>query len=300
MKKILSTAMLLLLAASAVSAKEYDVPANTWSDMTWSQSGNQYTYEGEDIYIRYDYSKTFNGFVKDESFYVRKDATLRIRSTHKDSSNKTIPLKKVVCILNNAGTLSSEAITGQNTGWDKEISDNTITLNNTGDQWTAVFTAACDLYVKQIKCYTDEPEDVVPTEVTITPKTNVTLAVGSENAVEFGQLFDVTPTEASQHLVVKHASDEDKNLVSIEDNKVTPLAAGTVNLTASLAENDSYSLAAPVTGQFTVSTPTGIRNVVVEAEGAVEFFDMQGRRVAMPCRGLYIRRQGSVATVVRF
>ncbi|MBD5177867.1 MAG: hypothetical protein HDT04_04485 [Bacteroidales bacterium] len=47
--------------------------------------------------------------------------------------------------------------------------------------------------------------------------------------------------------------------------------------------------------------PAGVENVVVNDENApVEFYNLQGIRVANPDNGIYIRRQGNQATKVRF
>ena len=49
------------------------------------------------------------------------------------------------------------------------------------------------------------------------------------------------------------------------------------------------------------STTTGIENVTVEGEGEVEYYNLQGLRVAQPEAGqLYIKRQGGKAVKVRF
>lgn len=53
----------------------------------------------------------------------------------------------------------------------------------------------------------------------------------------------------------------------------------------------------PVSLSFYNDNTTSISEI--EAAGKVEYFDMQGRRVAAPANGLYIRREGNVATKVR-
>lgn len=45
-------------------------------------------------------------------------------------------------------------------------------------------------------------------------------------------------------------------------------------------------------------TPTSIESVGVEMDGAVEYYDMHGRRVVNPEKGVYIKRQGSNVTKV--
>lgn len=43
---------------------------------------------------------------------------------------------------------------------------------------------------------------------------------------------------------------------------------------------------------------SGVEDVVVDANAPVEYFNLQGVRVANPESGIYIRRQGSKATKV--
>lgn len=44
---------------------------------------------------------------------------------------------------------------------------------------------------------------------------------------------------------------------------------------------------------------SGIENVAVDTDAAAEYFDMQGRRVANPTNGIYIKRQGGKATKIK-
>lgn len=43
---------------------------------------------------------------------------------------------------------------------------------------------------------------------------------------------------------------------------------------------------------------SGLEDVTADTTAAVEYFDLQGRRVENPASGLYIRRQGSKAAKV--
>lgn len=66
-----------------------------------------------------------------------------------------------------------------------------------------------------------------------------------------------------------------------------------------LATNE-YHLEKDENGNLVLAAgePTGIEAVAVEAEGEVEYYNLQGVRVAEPTTGLYIRRQGNKATKV--
>ena len=50
--------------------------------------------------------------------------------------------------------------------------------------------------------------------------------------------------------------------------------------------------------EYTAVTPTGIDGVIVDENAPVEYYNLQGVRVANPENGLYIRRQGNKATKV--
>jgi hypothetical protein len=63
-------------------------------------------------------------------------------------------------------------------------------------------------------------------------------------------------------------------------------------------ENDKF------TGEISVLTfdvsdvPTGIEGVEADANAPVEYFNLQGIRIANPSRGIYVKRQGSAVTKV--
>lgn len=68
-----------------------------------------------------------------------------------------------------------------------------------------------------------------------------------------------------------------------------------VNLKATLDGQEFF------TRQATVTTTTGIEDVMVDGEGEAEYFNLQGLRVAQPEAGqLYIKRQAGKAVKVRF
>ena len=50
--------------------------------------------------------------------------------------------------------------------------------------------------------------------------------------------------------------------------------------------------------KFTGAAPAGIDGIVADNEAPVEYFNLQGIRVAEPSNGLYIRRQGKEVTKV--
>lgn len=52
--------------------------------------------------------------------------------------------------------------------------------------------------------------------------------------------------------------------------------------------------------KFTGNASSGIDGIVVDEEAPVEYYNLQGIRVAEPTNGLYIRRQGNKATKVVF
>ena len=59
-----------------------------------------------------------------------------------------------------------------------------------------------------------------------------------------------------------------------------------------------YTLPTNFGEKYLSNTTTIVNNIAVEAESPVEYFNLQGVRVANPENGLYIRRQGNKATKV--
>lgn len=72
--------------------------------------------------------------------------------------------------------------------------------------------------------------------------------------------------------------------------------AGTYDVKAAVALYNTTVQAYPI--EYTESTTTGIEGIVVDENAPVEYFNLQGVRVANPENGLYIRRQGNQATKV--
>ena len=54
----------------------------------------------------------------------------------------------------------------------------------------------------------------------------------------------------------------------------------------------------PIVCTFTSTEVSGVENVVVAEQGAVEYYNLQGVKVANPSNGVFIRVQGSKATKV--
>lgn len=58
-------------------------------------------------------------------------------------------------------------------------------------------------------------------------------------------------------------------------------------------KQDARHVATPAQTMFVSEYSSGVGNVAVDEEAPVEYFNLQGIRVAEPCEGVYIRRQGS-------
>ena len=93
----------------------------------------------------------------------------------------------------------------------------------------------------------------------------------------------------ADNLDVRYASsDESVATVDALTGAVTPLAAGTTVISATSAENEWYT-ATTTTYRLTVTdTPTGITAVIEGTDTPQEVYDLQGRRVPQPARGIYI------------
>jgi hypothetical protein len=75
--------------------------------------------------------------------------------------------------------------------------------------------------------------------------------------------------------------------------------------TSPLVTAGKYLYVKPVNDQFTgkisvltFDVPTGIDGVEADANAPVEYFNLQGIRIANPSRGIYVKRQGSAVTKV--
>lgn len=78
--------------------------------------------------------------------------------------------------------------------------------------------------------------------------------------------------------------------------KLASVEAGTYNITVvvTVYQNEPSLYVT----NFEKVTPTGINGIFVEENAPVEYYNLQGVRVANPENGLYIRRQGNKATKV--
>ena len=63
-------------------------------------------------------------------------------------------------------------------------------------------------------------------------------------------------------------------------------------------KNDGNQSVAWEIRNFALKSTSGIADITVDENAPVEFFNLQGVRVANPENGLYIRRQGNKATKV--
>lgn len=67
-----------------------------------------------------------------------------------------------------------------------------------------------------------------------------------------------------------------------------------LTLQAKSAETDGVALSQPITVTLQFSTAdSGVDSIDAEADAATEWFDLQGRKVVNPEKGLYILRQGN-------
>ena len=54
----------------------------------------------------------------------------------------------------------------------------------------------------------------------------------------------------------------------------------------------------PIKCTFTTNQVTGVENIIIENQGTVEYYNLQGVKVANPENGVFIRVQGGKATKV--
>lgn len=136
----------------------------------------------------------------------------------------------------------------------------------------------------------------VPFEVTLTPKSDVTaepVITLNETAVEVevGQTVTLVATienELNTDEAVTWSSADETIATVDSEGVVTGVTMGTTTITASYAGKTA-------TCEVTVTGPSNMITEIV-ANGSAEAFDLQGRRVAVPTKGLYIIRQGSKVT----
>lgn len=109
------------------------------------------------------------------------------------------------------------------------------------------------------------------------------------------------------------AVDEEQEVATVAKNEtedgvvITPLAAGTMSFTVTPVLAGEHKTAATEFASeattYTVNVKQGTDGVevsVADGEGRVEYFNLQGVRVANPENGIYIRRQGNSSKVLKF
>lgn len=141
----------------------------------------------------------------------------------------------------------------------------------------------------------DVPE---PAEVSALSEADVNKIVMLKNVV-----FDAaTPTSGNftgtiTPDVVTYADEATGTTITFRNSfGIASVAAGTYDVKVAVASFNGALQAYPI--EYTESTTTGIEGIVVDENATVEYFNLQGVRVANPENGLYIRRQGNKATKV--
>ena len=106
------------------------------------------------------------------------------------------------------------------------------------------------------------------------------------DAVVDGTTIELTATASSQ-LAVAYEITEGADLATIEGNKLTVNAAGTIKVVAKQEGNEKYAAAQSV--EKTINATSGIAEIeAADAQG--EYYTLQGVRVAQPAAGaVYIR-----------
>lgn len=194
-------------------------------------------------------------------------------------------------------------------------------INTTSDDYTATFeTTTNDLvafamsvsggaaYITSITIEWVIPAPAAP-EVTIGGLSVDDL--DAEIDLDGGSITVTLTAEEGHHIYHKHeatvaAADyyfdvveegEHAGFNKVESNEATITVDKNGTLTF-YAHNPQTNLKSePVSLNFVNDITTSISEI--EAAGKVEYFDMQGRRVAAPANGLFIRREGNAATKVR-
>ncbi len=135
-----------------------------------------------------------------------------------------------------------------------------------------------------------------------------TIAPDTEYDLERGSVTVTLTAEEGHHIYHKHiptvvaAADyyfdgEDDGFTKVE-NHTTDVTINKNGTLTFYAHHPGTNLKSePVSINFVNDITTSISEI--EAAGKVEYFDMQGRRVAAPANGIFIRREGNAATKVR-
>jgi hypothetical protein len=131
-------------------------------------------------------------------------------------------------------------------------------------------------------------------------KTNgqATMTVGGENVsnIEYIQL---TKSSGSFNLTVDGAYTEADNLATWQHALTEELVSSVKFTTKETTSNSQTSIISTVTVVYTPAEATAVSSVAVDSENApVEYYNLQGVRVANPTQGLFIRRQGNTVSKV--
>ena len=174
---------------------------------------------------------------------------------------------------------------------------------NIGDKIPAGWTGEYVLYngnTPEIKPVGNLPEGeagtFTPAVVSATAiSTELVNSVVTINNVE---LAEATPDENVTDTNAKNFTGTvDGTTLNFRNNyKLASVEAGTYNITVvvTVYQNEPSLYVT----NFEKVTPTGINGIFVEENAPVEYYNLQGVRVANPENGLYIRRQGNKATKV--
>lgn len=128
---------------------------------------------------------------------------------------------------------------------------------------------------EEIALFAEEPVSapVTPAEVDWTK-------IADKNRYVLGENNVVTPLIANAHPTTAD------HCTAVQDGHI-------VNLTVKLAENGEHSYVLDTTG-----VATGVEAIEAEANAPVEYYNLQGVRVANPENGIFIRRQGNKVSKV--
>ncbi len=129
-------------------------------------------------------------------------------------------------------------------------------------------------------------------------KKAIEIAVEADADHEIYYNFTAAPAPAAPAEVRRAEEDLHAGYTKVEDGVISVPQAGTLKV---YSYNPAKNLkSAPVAVSFKAPIVTGIENVTVDAAAEVEYFNLQGIRVANPENGVFIRRQGNdVKKVVR-
>ncbi len=129
-------------------------------------------------------------------------------------------------------------------------------------------------------------------------KNAIEIAVAADDDHEIYYNFTAAPAPAAPAEVRRAEEDLHAGYTKVEDGVISVPQAGTLKV---YSYNPAKNLkSAPVAVSFKAPIVTGIENVTVDAAAEVEYFNLQGIRVANPENGVFIRRQGNdVKKVVR-